>query len=134
MQILRLGKDRLSNCYQYFSLFEQNALIALGTDFPVEKINPIHTFYAAVFRKNFEGLPIGGFQKDESLTREQALKGMTIWAALANFEENEKGSLEIGKSADFVVLNKDLFTTKENEILNIKVINTIVSGEIVYEN
>ena len=132
--ILRLGKDRLSNCYQYFSLFKQNALIALGTDFPVEKINPIHTFYAAVFRKNFEGLPIGGFQKDESLTREQALKGMTIWAALANFEENEKGSLEIGKSADFVVLNKDLFTAKENEILNIKVINTIVSGEIVYEN
>ena len=132
--ILRLGKDRLSNCYQYFSLFEQNALIALGTDFPVEKINPIHTFYAAVFRKNFEGLPIGGFQKDESLTREQALTGMTIWAALANFEENEKGSLEIGKSADMVVLNKDLFTANENEILDTKVFKTIVSGELVYEN
>jgi len=132
--ILRLGKERLMNCYQYYSLFKENQLIALGTDFPVEKINPIYTFYSAVFRKNIEGKPIGGFQKNESLSRNEAIKGMTIWAALANFEETEKGSLEIGKYADMVILNKDLFQTDESEILNTKVIKTIINGEIVYED
>ena len=132
--ILRLGKERLMNCYQYYSLFKENQLIALGTDFPVEKINPIYTFYSAVFRKNIEGKPIGGFQKNESLSRNEAIKGMTIWAALANFEETEKGSLEIGKYADMVILNKDLFQTNESEILNTKVIKTIINGEIVYED
>ena len=130
--ILRLGKKRLIECYQYYSLFKQNQLIALGTDFPVEEINPINTFYAAVFRKNSSGKPIEGFQKDQALTRLEAIKGMTIWAALSNFEENEKGSLEIGKSADLVVLNKDLFTERESEILKTKVLKTIVNGEIVY--
>ena len=132
--ILRLGKERLMNCYQYYSLFKENQLIALGTDFPVEKINPIYTFYSAVFRKNIEGKPIGGFQKNESLSRNEAMKGMTIWAALANFEETEKGSLEIGKYADMVILNKDLFQANEYEILNTKVIKTIINGEIVYED
>jgi hypothetical protein len=130
--IRRLGKKRLLNCYRYSSLFNQNSLIALGTDFPVEKINPLNTFYAAVFRKNHEGNPIEGFQKDQALSREQAIKGMTIWPALANFEENEKGSLEIGKSADFTVLNKDLFKIDEQEIKNTKVLKTIVDGEVVY--
>ncbi len=132
--ILRLGKKRLLNCYQYYSLFKQNNLIALGTDFPVEEINPIHTFYAAVFRKNSDGGPIEGFQKDQALTRIEALKGMTIWAALSNFEENEKGSLEIGKYADMVVLNKDLFTETHLEVLKTKVLKTIVNGEIVYSD
>ena len=132
--ILRLGRKRLLSCYQYYSLFKQNKLIALGTDFPVEEINPINTFYAAVFRKNSSGNPIEGFQKDQALTRMEAIKGMTIWAALSNFEENEKGSLEIGKFADMVVLNKDLFTEKQSEILNTKVLKTIVNGEVVYSD
>lgn len=130
--IRRLGKKRLLNCYRYSSLFNQNSLIALGTDFPVEKINPLNTFYAAVFRKNHSGDPIEGFQKDQALSRDQAIKGMTIWAALGNFEENEKGSLEIGKSADITVLNKDLFKIDEKEIKDSKVIKTIVNGEVVY--
>ena len=132
--IKRLGNERLQNCYRYYQLKSQNNLIALGTDFPVEKINPIHTFYAATFRKNYEDKPLGGFQPDESLSRVDALKGMTIWAAVANFEENEKGSIEKGKSADLTILNTDLITCEENEILNTKVLYTIVDGEIVYKN
>ena len=132
--ILRLGKKRLLNCYQYYSLFKQNNLIALGTDFPVEEINPVNTFYAAVFRKNKLGEPIGGFQKNQSLSRNQAIRGMTIWAALANFEENEKGSLEIGKSADMVILNRDLLKIPEKDILNTKVLKTIIDGEIVFSD
>jgi hypothetical protein len=122
------------NCYQYYSLFKQNNLIALGTDFPVEEINPVNTFYAAVFRKNKLGEPIGGFQKNQSLSRNQAIRGMTIWAALANFEENEKGSLEIGKSADMVILNRDILKIPEKDILNSKVLKTIIDGEIVFSD
>ena len=132
--LLRLGKNRLHNCYRYQTLFEENRIIALGTDFPVEEINPIHTFYAAVFRKNKDGLPLNGFQKNESLKRLDALKGMTIWPALANFEENEKGSLEINKAADMIVLDKDILDENQKEILKTKVIYTIIDGEIVYQN
>jgi predicted amidohydrolase YtcJ len=132
--LLRLGKNRLTNCYRYQTLFEENRIIALGTDFPVEEINPIHTFYAAVFRKNKDGLPLNGFQKNESLNRLNALKGMTIWPALANFEENEKGSLEINKAADMIVLDKDILDENQKKILNTKVLYTIIDGEIVYQN
>ena len=132
--LLRLGKNRLTNCYRYQTLFEENRIIALGTDFPVEEINPIHTFYAAVFRKNKDGLPLNGFQKNESLNRLDALKGMTIWPALANFEENEKGSLEINKAADMIVLDKDILDENQKKILNTKVLYTIIDGEIVYQN
>ena len=130
----RLGKSRLANCYRYHTLYSENNIIALGTDFPVEEINPINTFFAAVFRKNKDGLPLNGFQKSESLERLNALKGMTIWAALANFEEKEKGSIEIGKAADFVVLSNDILKVDENEILKTKVIYTIVDGNLVYRN
>ena len=123
----------MSNCYRYKTLYEKNFLIALGTDFPVEKINPINTFFSAVFRKSFDGLPVNGFQKNEALSRINALKGMTIWAALANFEENEKGSLEIGKSGDMVVLNKNILIVDEKDILKTKVLYTIINGEIVYK-
>ena len=132
--VKRLGRKRILDCYKYYSLFNQNKLIALGTDFPVEEINPIHTFYAAVFRKNYLDKPIGGFQKEESLNSSQAIRGMTIWAALANFEENEKGSLEIGKYADIVILSRDIITENEKNVLNTKVLKTIVNGEIVYRN
>ena len=108
--------------------------MALGTDFPVEEINPIHTLYAAVFRKNKDELPLNGFQKNESLNRLNALKGMTIWPALANFEENEKGSLEINKAADMIVLDKDILDENQKKILKTKVLYTIIDGEIVYQN
>ena len=109
-------------------------MIALGTDFPIEGLNPIHTFYASVARKNLNGEPKNGFQINNSLTRLEALKGITIWAAIANFEEDKKGSIEIGKSADFVVLNNNLLTVDENTILSTKVLSTFVDGKQVYKN
>ena len=91
------------------------------------------TFYAAVVRKDDKGYPQEGFQTENSLSRKDALKGMTIWAALSNFEENQKGSLEIGKDADFIILDKDIMQVKESDILSTKVLSTYVNGELVFE-
>ncbi|UFK97414.1 amidohydrolase [Kaistella faecalis] len=128
----RLGKERLKYSYAYEDLLKQNGWLPLGTDFPVEEINPIKTFYAAVARKDAKHFPANGFQKENALTREQALRGMTIWAAKAAFQEKEFGSLEVGKSADFVVLNQDLMTAEENSILNTKVLETFSNGNKVF--
>ena len=128
----RLGKERLKYSYAYEDLLKQNGWLPLGTDFPVEEINPIKTFYAAVARKDAKNFPANGFQKENALTREQALRGMTIWAAKAAFQEKEIGSLEVGKSADFVVLNQDLMIVEENSILNTKVLETFSTGNKVF--
>lgn len=128
----RLGKQRLHDSYAYEKLLKENDWLPLGTDFPVEEINPIKTFYAAVVRKDASGFPENGFQTENALTREQALRGMTIWAAKASFDEKEKGSLEAGKSADFVILDQDIMTVPENEILNSRVLETWINGENVY--
>lgn len=130
--VLRLGQLRVKDSYAYQKLLQENGLIALGTDFPIENINPIETFYAAVARKNTQGLPKNGFQIENALTRWEALQGMTIWAALSNFEDNEKGTLEVGKRADFVILSNDILTAPEDEILSTSVIATYISGKEVY--
>ncbi|TKC01739.1 amidohydrolase [Pedobacter cryotolerans] len=129
----RLGKERVKGAYAYKQLMQQNGWIPLGTDFPVEEINPMFTFYAATARKDDENYPQGGYQMENALTREQTLRGMTIWAAKANFEEKEKGSLEVGKFADFVILENDLMKATDQQILKNKVIKTYVNGEKVYE-
>lgn len=129
----RLGKERLKGAYAYKQLMDQNGWIPLGTDFPVEQINPMFTFFAATARKDAKDFPQGGFQPENALTREQALRGMTIWAAKANFEEKEKGSLELGKFADFVILEHDLMKAGDQEILKNKVLKTYLNGEKVYE-
>ncbi len=129
----RLGAARLKTAYAYKDLLKQNGWIALGTDFPVEHINPMYTFYAAVARKDLKGYPAKGFQMENALTRQEALRGMTIWAAKANFEEHEKGSIEVGKYADFVITDEDLMTAKPGELPNIGIIKTYVNGEKVYE-
>ncbi|RFZ81770.1 amidohydrolase [Mucilaginibacter terrenus] len=131
--INRLGAERLKSAYAYKSLMKQNGWIPLGTDFPVENINPMYTFYAAAERKDLKGLPTGGFQMENALTRMQALKGVTIWAAKANFEEKEKGSIEVGKYADFVILDKDILKVKGSELPGVKVLKTFVNGVKVYE-
>lgn len=129
----RLGKERLKGAYAFKQLLEQNGWEPLGTDFPVEDISPLKTFYAAVVRKDAKGFPDGGFQMENALTREEALRGMTIWAAKAQFEEKEKGSLEKGKFADFVILDNDLMKAGEKELLQVKVLKTFVAGEKLYD-
>lgn len=128
----RLGAERLQGAYAYKELLQQNGWIPLGTDFPVEDISPFKTFYAAVVRKDAKGFPAGGFQPANALTREEALRGMTIWAAKANFEENEKGSIEKGKFADFIVLDQDLMTMAPEKIPETKVIHTIINGKQIF--
>jgi predicted amidohydrolase YtcJ len=129
----RLGPERLKTGYAYKQLMKQNGWIPLGTDFPVENINPMYTFYAATERKDLKGSPARGFQMENALSRVEALRGMTTWAAKANFEEKEKGSIEPGKYADFVILDKDIMKVKGNELPNIKVIKTYINGVKVYE-
>ena len=128
----RIGKERLKHSYAYQKLLQQSGWLPLGTDFPVEEINPIKTFYAAVARKDAKHFPPNGFQKENALTREQALRGMTIWAAKAGFQENEVGSLEVGKAADFVVLNQDLMRAEEDDILQTTVLETFSNGKKVH--
>ena len=129
----RLGAVRVKGAYAYKQLLKQNGWIPLGTDFPVEDISPFKTFYAAVVRKDAKGWPENGYQMENALTREEALRGMTIWAAKANFEENEKGSLEKGKFADFVILDADLMKEAPEKSLQVKILKTFLGGEKVYE-
>jgi predicted amidohydrolase YtcJ len=124
----RLGKDRLKNAYAYKKLLKKAGIIALGTDFPVEEVNPMLTFHAAVARKDSKGYPMGGFQIENALTREETLRGMTIWPAYSNFEEKEKGSLEVGKWADFVIYDEDIMKIEESKILEMKASNTYLKG------
>lgn len=127
----RLGEVREKGAYAYKRLLNLSGKIALGTDFPVEYVSTFKTFYAAVARKDSKHYPENGYQKENGLSREETLKGMTIWAAYSNFEENEKGSIEIGKFADFIVLDKNIMEIPENEILKTTVSETYVAGKKV---
>ncbi|EMR04489.1 amidohydrolase [Cesiribacter andamanensis] len=127
----RLGQQRVKTAYAYQDLLKQTGVVALGSDFPVEDINPLWGFYAAIARQDEKSWPEGGFQPENKLSREQALRGMTIWAAYANFEEEEKGSLEAGKWADFVVLEKDIMEVAERETRDARVLHTVVAGKKV---
>ena len=128
----RLGKEREKGAYAYKQLLQQNGWMPLGTDFPVEDISTFKTFYAAVVRKDAKGFPATGFQMENALSREATLRGMTIWPAKANFEENEKGSLEAGKLADFVILDNDIMKAAPQKLLGVKVVATFLGGEKVY--
>lgn len=129
----RVGDHRIKGAYAYKKLLENYGKVALGTDFPVEQVNPFLTFYAATIRKDVQGYPEEGFQMKDALSRKETLKGMTIWAAYSNFEEEEKGSIEAGKYADFVILNQDIMKVKGEEIPKTKAMATYVNGEKVYE-
>ncbi len=129
----RLGNERIKGAYAYKQLLEQNGWIPLGTDFPVEDISPFKTFFAAVARQDAKGFPAGGFQTENALTREQTLRGMTIWAAKGSFEEKEKGSLEPGKAADFIILDTDLMTCENAAVLKATVTSTFINGQKVFD-
>lgn len=129
----RVGEERIKGAYAYQTLLKQLGWLPNGTDFPVENIEPLFTFYAAVFRTDQKGWPEGGWRMEEGLTREQTLRSMTIWAAKASFDENEKGSIEPGEWADFIVLDTDLMTASPKQVLEVKIESTWSAGEKVFE-
>lgn len=130
----RVGAERIKGAYAYKTLLEKSKIVALGTDYPVEQVNPFLTFYAAVSRQDVTGYPEKGFLPEQALTREEALRGMTVWAAFSNFEEKEKGSLEVGKAADFIILNQDIMKVAIKKVPDTKVRATYINGEKVYGN
>lgn len=129
----RVGDERIKGAYSYQTLLKQLGWLPNGTDFPVENIEPIFTFYSSVFRIDHKGEPKGGWRIDEGLTREQTLRSMTTWAAKSSFEENEKGSLTPGMWADFIILDTDLMKASPKEVLDTKILSTWSAGEKVFE-
>ena len=129
----RIGA-RIKGAYAWQQLKDQLGWIPFGTDFPIEEVNPLYTFFTAVFRKNLDFLPEEGFQMENAVSREDALRAMTIWAAKASFDEGVKGSIEPGKWADFIVLDRDIMTAEEQEIPTTKVLATYIGGERVYSD
>jgi predicted amidohydrolase YtcJ len=130
----RLGDYRIRNAYAYKTLMQQNGWIPNGTDFPIENISPLLTFYASVSRKDIKGHPLKGFQKENALTRQEALRSITKWAAKSCFEENRRGSIEPGMNADFVMIDRDIMQVPEKEIPEAKVILTVIDGKAVYKS
>ena len=129
----RLGEKRiLEGAYMWQSLLKSGAKIVNGTDAPVEPLTPIPSFYASVSRMTLKGEPEGGYEPAEKMTRDQALRSYTLDAAFGEFEEKYKGSIEVGKLADFTIFSKDIMTVSEKEILEAEVSMTVVGGKVVY--
>lgn len=129
----RLGEERIvEGAYVWQKLMDAGAVVCNGTDAPVEPLDPLPSFYASVTRKTLQGFPEGGFEADQAMTRAQALKSYTLDGAYAEFEEGFKGSIEVGKAADFTVFDKNIMTVPEQEILKAKATMTVVAGEIVF--
>ena len=129
----RLGLERINNAYAWRNLIDQGLIIAGGTDAPVEIGDPRIEFYAAIARKDVDGYSAEGWNLDQRLSRVEALKMFTIWPAIASFQENVKGTIEVGKLADFSIFDKDLMTIPELEILESKNLLTVVGGRIVFQ-
>ena len=128
----RIGKTRAKHAYAYKDLYKKSSVIAFGTDFPVEDISPMMTFYSATVRKDKDGYPEEGFQTENMMNRADALYAMTIFGAYANFEESEKGSIEVGKDADFIILDNDIIKSSEIRIPSTNVVATFINGELVF--
>ena len=129
----RLGAKRMQGAYAFKTLLNKAGTIALGTDFPVEQVSPFLTFLAATARQDTAQFPKGGFQVQEALTREETLKGMTLWAAHSNFQEMERGSISVGKMADFVIYNTDMMVIPLSEVPKVTVQQTYIDGQLVYK-
>ena len=128
----RIGPDRILGGYAWRRLLESGAVIASGSDFPVEKTNPFLGLYAAVTRQSGDGMPEGGWFADQALTRAEALHSFTLAAAYAAHQENRLGSLEVGKWADFIVVDRDYFEIPAEQIDDIRVLETWVAGKRVF--
>lgn len=128
----RLGHERMEGAYAYKKLLDQYGMLALGSDFPVEHFNPLYGFHAAVARVDNNGYPKGGFQMQDAISRIDALRGMTIWAAYSCFQEKKRGSIERGKDADFVIMDEDIMTAANERLRHIKTNRTVIAGETVF--
>ena len=129
----RLGQERIvEGAYVWQKLMQSGAVVVNGTDAPVEPVSPIASFFASVTRKTLAGQPPGGYEPAQKMTRAQALRSYTLDAAYAGFEENIKGSIEVGKFADFTVFSQDIMTVPEDQILDTKVVYTMIGGKIEY--
>ncbi|MFQ5807546.1 MAG: amidohydrolase, partial [Phycisphaerae bacterium] len=128
----RVGPQRARGAYAWASLLRTGVPIAGGSDFTVESHNPFLGIYAAITRQNADGQPPGGWHPEQRMTRGEALRSFTLDAAYAAFEERSKGSLEPGKLADFIVVDRDIMTCEPTEILNTRVLQTVIGGEVVY--
>jgi predicted amidohydrolase YtcJ len=128
----RLGNERTKNAYALKKLIDCAGMIAGGSDFPVEGINPFRGIYAAVTRQDLKRIPAGGFEPQHKISREQAIRAFTSWAAYAGFEEKMRGSLEVGKAADFIIIDKDIMNCSEYDIPYIKVLKTFSNGKQVF--
>lgn len=129
----RLGSERIKTAYAYKQLLIQNGWLVNGTDFPIEDISPLYTFYSSVSRKHLNGQPEAGFQMENALTRKESMYSITLWPARGSFDEVIKGSVEVGKQADFVLLDGDIMTIEENKIPIVGVLGTWIDGEKVFE-
>lgn len=129
----RLGPERLLGAYAWRSLLNTGVIIPNGSDFPVEFVNPLLSFHAAIARQDGNDYPVGGWFPDQRMTRDEALKGMTLWPAYSAFQEDELGSLTVGKYADFVVLDQDIMRVAPELVLDTQVLSTWVGGKAVYE-
>lgn len=129
----RVGPERAAGAYAWASLLRSGALIASGSDFPVESHNPLLGFYAAITRQNQQAQPEGGWRSEQRMTRQETLRSMTLDAAYAGFREQDVGSLEPGKLADLILLDTDIMTCEPFEILTAQVLRTVLSGEVVFE-
>ena len=128
----RVGPERIKTAYAWRTILDKGAIIPGGTDAPFDRVNPYHCIYAAVTRVGLNGSPEGGWYPEQCITREEALRSYTNWSAYAHFEEDLKGSLEVGKLADFAVLDRDLMICPEEDIKDTQVLLTVSGGEIVY--
>lgn len=128
----RIG-ERIKTAYRFKDLLQQNGWLINGTDFPIEEVDPLLTFYTSVFRKDTQAWPEGGFQPGNALSREESLRSMTIWAAKGSFMEDTRGSLEPGKWADFVILDTDLMKAGEQDVLAARVLGTYIKDEALYQ-
>lgn len=129
----RLGPSRIRGAYAWRSLLNTGVIIPNGTDFPVEQVNPLITFHSSVTREDATGWPDGGWYPEQRMTREEALRSMTIWPAYAAFQEHVMGSITPGKYADFTVLDQDIMTVPSSDILKTSVVSTYIGGKSVYE-
>jgi hypothetical protein len=129
----RVGPERIKSSYAWRTIINEGGIIANGSDAPVELVNPYHGLYAAVTRQDrITGQPPGGWYPEQALTRQEALRSFTIWGAYAAFSEDNRGSLEAGKYADFVMLDRDYMNCPASQIKDITALATVIGGELVY--